>query len=404
MFGKLGLHLTPKLVGFLEAGGGQPPGFSTLHPNATSYISSNGLPMTDAGAPTGGFPTNGGYPAAVPANGFTVWDSNGTFSGSFAVGAAADRPTMPDWSIDGTSVIYVLPSSIATYDQNYLFGTRTDDDHIFGGSLYTMPYNGNGMFGAPAPFLKSNGENNYYPSYSPDSTASEAGLKPPSFVLFNRAADSSGAGTHCNNGFCPNDSFSNPDARLMLMANMAGATPIDLEKANGSPATSPVSLSNSYQRWAPFVQVYHGNKILWFTFSSTRDYGLRILNHKSGMYQCYPADAAQTPMGAHNQQFDPLCRQPQIWMAPVVFTESQSATVDPSGVAFWVPYQDMGTHNHTAQWTWKPNPFPPPQPDGGPKCTCAHLYELCGATNACGCCVGEQLQCSGTSTCIGVAK
>src|SRR4029077_7196551 len=244
-----------------------------------------------------------------------------------------------------------------------------------------------------------------YPSYSPDSTASEAGLQPPSFVLFNRAADSSGAGTNCNNGFCPNDSFSNPDARLMLMANMASATPLDLEKANGSPATSPVSLSNSYPRWTPFVQGYHGKKILWFTFSSTRDYGLRILNHKSGMYQCYPADAAETPGGLHNQQFDPLCQQPQIWMAPILFKESQSATVDPSGVAFWVPYQDMTTHNHTAQWTWKPNPPPPPPPDGAPPpCMCSHVYGPCGAANACGCCTGEMTKCSGSSTCIPIVN
>jgi hypothetical protein len=390
--------------GFMGAGGGQPPGFSTLHPNATSYLTSNGLPQTEAGAP-GGLPaaTNGGYPANVPSNGFTIWDANGNFSNSFAVGAAADRPTMPDWSIDGTSVIYVLPSSVANYQS--VFGARSDDDHVFGGSLYTIPYTGGGMFGMPTVLLKSNGENNYYPSYSPDSTASEAGLKPPNFVLFNRVAKNSGASTDCNNGFCPNDSFSNPDARLWLMPNMANGTPIDLEKANGSPASSPVSLSNSYPRWTPFVQVYHGTKILWFTFSSTRDYGLRVLNHKSGMYQCYPADAAETPGGLHNQQFDSLCQQPQIWMAPILFKESQSTTVDPSAVAFWVPYQDMTTHNHTAQWTWTPNPPPPQPPDGAPPpCSCSHFYGPCGAANACGCCAGEMTKCSGSSTCIPIVN
>jgi hypothetical protein len=389
--------------GIAGLGGGQPPGFSTLHPNASSYITSNGLPQTTAGSP--GYPTNGGYPVNVPANAFTIWDGNGNFTGSFAVGASADRPTMPDWSIDGTSVVYVLPNSVATYDQGAPTGTRTDDDHIFGGSLYTMPYSGNGMFGAPAVFLQSNGENNYYPSYSPDSTASEAGLVPPTFVLFNRVANNAGAGTNCNNGFCPNDSFSNPDARLMLMRNLANATPIDLEKANDSPASSPTSLSNSYPRWAPFVQTYHGNKILWFTFSSTRDYGLRILNHKSGMYQCYPADAAETPGGAHLMPFDPMCQEPQIWMAPILFNESHAATADPSGVAFWVPYQDMTTHNHTAQWTWTPNPPPPPAPDGAPPpCMCSHVYGACGAANSCGCCSGEQLKCSGSSQCISIAN
>jgi hypothetical protein len=40
-------------------------------------------------------------------------------------------------------------------------------------------------------------------------------------------------------------------------------------------------------------------------------------------------------------------------------------------------------------------------PDGAPPpCKCSHIYGACGALNACGCCTGEQLQCSGTSTCI----
>jgi hypothetical protein len=280
----------------------------------------------------------------------------------------------------------------------------SDDDHIYGGSLYTVPYKGMGMFGTPAVFLQSGGENNYYPSFSPD--ADPQNMKPPSYVLFNRVANNASAGTTCSGGFCPNDSFSNPAARLMLMTNMANATPIDLQKANGSPSASPLPLSNSYPRWAPFVQVYHGNKILWFTFSSTRDYGVRVLNHKSGMYQCYPPDAPETPQGAHGAQppFAAGCQQPQLWMAPIFFTEA-GGNMDPSGVAFWIPYQDITTHNHTAQWTYKPNPPPPPPPDAGPPvCTCSMLYGPCGGANPCGCCSGQQLTCSGNSQCITVAN
>jgi hypothetical protein len=159
-------------------------------------------------------------------------------------------------------------------------------------------------------------------------------------------------------------------------------------------------LSNSYPRLAPFVQSYHGQKILWFTFSSTRDYGVRVLNHKTGMYQCYPSDAAETPGGAHQQPFDPLCQQPQLWMAPITFTEAQGANVDPSGVAFWVPYQDITTHNHTAQWTQEVPPKVKP-----PGCTCSMLYGPCGTTNPCGCCDpahagGQTLVCTGSNTCI----
>jgi hypothetical protein len=186
-----------------------------------------------------------------------------------------------------------------------------------------------------------------------------------------------------------------------MSATAPGGTPIDLEKANGSPAAGKIPLSNSYPRWAPFVQSYHGNKLLWFTFSSTRDYGVRVKNHKTGMYQCYPADAAETPGSSHSQKFAAQCQEPQLWMAPLTFTEAQAPTADPSGVAFWIPYQDIQTHNHTAQWTWKPNPIVPPPDAGVPTCTCSMTYGPCGAANGgCGCCDGQMLVCTGSGQCI----
>jgi hypothetical protein len=388
--------------------GGQPPGFSTINPPASYYVSSNGMPILEAGVPPagvmGGTSTSNGYPSAVAATQFSLWDGMGNFVGPTDTGCNATRPTMPDWSIDGKTVIFVSPAGGFNWALSVM-GNATDDDHITGGSFCTMPYNGMGQFGAASMFLQSGGENNYYPSFSPDSVVVDGGSLPPSYVLFNRVPNNAGAGGNCNGGFCPNDSFSNPDARLWLMPNKMGGNPMDLEKANGSPAAMPVSFSNSYPRWAPFVQTYHGNKILWFTFSSTRDYGLRILNHKNGMYQCYPPDAPETPNGKHNQPFDPLCQQPQIWMAPILFKEAQSTSADPSGVAFWMPYQDIHQHNHTAQWTWTANPPPGPPDGGGPPCKCSHVYGPCGAANGgCGCCMKEQLQCSGSSTCIQVAN
>jgi hypothetical protein len=380
--------------------GGQPPGFSAVHPLATEYVTSNGYPCSNGRQGVCGTATP--YARAVPTNGFALYNgTNGAFTGGVTIGAAGQRPTMPDWSIDATTVVYVQPGSVAQYDLNGQFGTRNDDDHIFGGSLYTVPYNGGGAFGTPTVFLQSNGENNYYPSYSPDN--------PMRFIIFNRVAldMSAGSVTGCTTGtapMCPNDSFSNPAARLMLIgANAPGSTPVDLEKANGSPAAAPLPWSNSYPRWAPFVQTYHGNEILWFTFSSTRDYGVRVLNHKTGMYQCYPADALETPGGAHNGKFVAGCQEPQIWMAPLTFTEAQSGSVDPSGVAFWLPYQDITTHNHTAQWTEQ---VQQPMPDAGtPACTCGGLFGACGPANGgCPCCSGQSLVCSGNSQCIQVAN
>ena len=372
--------------------GGQPPGFTTINPVASYYVTSNGMPLT---AGTNKSSTSSGYPGAIPTNGWSEWNGqSGAFVGPVTVGAANARPTMPDWSVDGQTVVYVQPNAVAHWDPNgstAFQGARDDDDHIFGGSLYTVPYMGAGAFGTPGVFLQSAGENNYYPSYSPD--------QPMSFIIFNRVPldMSAGAATACSTGtmpMCANDSFSNPAARLMLIGAMsAGGTPVDLERANGSSASVKVPLSNSYPRWAPFVQQYHGNKLLWFTFSSTRDYGVRILNHKTGMYQCYPADAYETPGGAHNQKFASMCQEPQLWMAPLTFTEAQQASMDPSGVAFWIPYQDPTTHNHTAQWTVLAGPTTPPPGT----CQCAQLNQAC-TNNACGCCSG--LACSGNGVCI----
>jgi hypothetical protein len=357
--------------------GGQPPGFTTIDPLATFYITSNGFPLANAGTPAVTMSSSAGYPIPVPLHGWSLWNGkNGAFAGAVSVGAAGTRPTMPDWSIDGKTVVYVVPAGE--------YAWRGDDDHIFGGSLYTMPYLGGGGFGTPTLFLQSMGENNYYPSYSPD--------VPMSYVIFDRVDDMK-AGANCVPGSCLDDSFSNPAARLILIRTAPGSNPVDMEKANGSPISKKVPLSNSYPRWAPFVQTYHGQKLLWFTFSSTRDYGVRIRNHKPNMYQCYPADAAQTPGGIHRHPFDPLCQEPQLWMAPITFTESQG-NADPSGVAFWIPYQDPTTHNHTAQWTqehMKPKK---------PGCQCSTVYGSCGAANPCGCCPGQNLVCTGNNTCI----
>jgi hypothetical protein len=364
-----------------HGGGGQPPGFTTINPSAEYYVTSNGYPCTGA---TGACPSgtgSTGYPRAVPSNGFSLWKAtDGTFAQGVTIGPAGARPTMPDWSIDGKTLVYVQPAGEYT-------SWRQDDAHIFGGSLYTVAYLGSGAFGAPSVFLQSAGENNYYPSYSPEM----------SYILFNRAPldMSAGSAGGCGGGFCPNDSFSNRAARLMLIrAGAAGATPVDLEKANGSAASSPIPLSNSYPRWTPFVQTYKGEKLLWFTFSSTRDYGLRVLNHKAGMHQCYPADAAETPRASHHAAFDPNCQEPQLWMAPINLSEAQGST-DPSRVALWIPYQDIATHNHTAQWTAQAVTQTPP--DGG-ACACTPTNQSGCAGNACGCC-DKTAVCDATGTC-----
>jgi len=357
MKAKKTLGVTPPL-GIIGIGG-QPPGFSTISPSHTLYLSSDGANTS-------------------PTNAFALWDGNaGMTISNVSFGATTDRPTMPDWSADGTNVVYVLPNKVATWD-----GVRSDDDHEYGGSIYTMPYMGNQMFGKPTPLIASSGENNYYPSYSPDGQ----------FIVFDRAPQDKSAGSidgcvTMPHPACPNDSFSNPAARLVLTPGTAAA-PIDLERANGSPAANPQPLSNSWPRWSPFVQSYKGSRLLWVAFSSTRDYGVRVRNHQPGMYQCYPPDSAEQPGAAHGLPFDPLCQQPKLWMAAINLSEGQGG--DPSFPAFYLPFQDITTHNHTPQWTQQVvNPPPPP-----PKCVMAG--GSC-ANNPAACC--PPAMCTGNGTC-----
>jgi hypothetical protein len=315
---------------------GVPAGFSAISPTAGIYVTSNGLPQTTD-------------PFAAPANGFTVWDAQtGAFIGPATIGAVGIRPTMPAWSADGTSLVYVQPTAVASWRQ----GQLNDDNHIFGGSLFTVPYASGTGFGAPSLLLQSGGENNYYPSYSPDA--------PSSLVLFDRAPLDTRVGmlTGCTGTFpkivCPNDSYYNPAARLMVMPATGGSGPLDLELANGSPASSPDPLSNSFPRWVPVAQTYKGQPLMWVVFSSTRDYGLRVLNHKAtGMYPCYPADSYQGGgRGVHTYTFSSQCQEPQLWLAPLFPSEVRAGN-DPSGVAIWLPYQDPSKHNHMPEWSMR---------------------------------------------------
>jgi hypothetical protein len=349
-------------VAYGGRGTGQPPGFSTLSPSASLYLTSNGSMV-------------------APTNFLALWSgATGNPIKNITVGTDGQRPTMPDWSPDGTSVAYVLPTKVASWGGQGR--QRDDDDHAFGGSIYTLPYTGNQVFGTPAVFLASGGENNYYPTYSPDGQ----------WIAFDRAPHDTSVGAidgcvTTPHALCPNDSFSNPAARLELTSSVKGSAVIDLQNANGSPAASPLPLSNSWPRWSPFLQKYKGTSLLWIAFSSTRDYGVRVRNHKPGMFQCYPADSAEDPGAPHGQSFDPLCQQPQLWMAAINLGEA--GTGDPSFVAFWLPFQDITTHNHTPQWTQQTMSLGPP-----PK-ACIATGGNC-KTNASACCMGQVCTANGT--------
>ncbi len=209
-----------------------------------------------------------------------------TTTGALTTGLTTGTPgTMPDWSPDGAHAVYSLPRGGA-------FGVGTPG-HSGTTDLNVMDWDGS-SFSAGRTLLTSAGENNYYPAYSPNNE----------WILFNRATG---------------DSYGNIAAQLWAVRG-TGGTAVHLAAADDTG-----QLGNSWPKWAPFVETYRGEPIMWLTFASRRDYGLRL------QQQATAADM----------------RRSQLWMA--AFRPSHAA--DPSAPAFWLPFQNIGEGNHIAQWT-----------------------------------------------------
>jgi hypothetical protein len=273
---------------------------------------------------------------------FALFDGNGaTLLATLALPTNM-QGTQPDLSKDDGTLAFVVPQA----------GTisMAGDHHFLGGSIYLASINLMGKtLGTPSSFLASTGSTNfYYPNIAPDG----------SFLVFNEATPSMPLDGGVSNG----DAFYARDARVKLahLPAQPNAQPIDLPALNVKDG-----LSNSWPRWSPFVQSYKGHSLLWVTFSSNRDYGLHLVNE--GFDNCYPPES---PMYDQPQPLSKMgvgyqsCAQPQIWMAAVIVDPDPSLDAkDRSFPAFWLPFQDVTSHNHSAQWVEQIQGSP--MPDGG---------------------------------------
>jgi hypothetical protein len=170
------------------------------------------------------------------------------------------------------------------------------DFQVYNGSIVTRPFdNTTNTFGAIKTLVPdAAGASNYYPSWSPDGK----------WIAFTRTGG---------------NSYDDASAKIWVVRADGSAPPVELKIANLGD-----NLTDSWARWVPFGQsVGIDNKPLYYlTFSTKRPFGVRI------------------PGGG----------RPQIWMTPF-FPDKADAGMDPTGPAFRVPFQDVNTSNHIAQWT-----------------------------------------------------
>jgi hypothetical protein len=228
-------------------------------------------------------------------------------------GAQADHP---DWSPDGARIAFT-EVGVAHIDQA----------PERGGVSYVERRAGAGAWSPLQRLVPSvAGKNRYYPAIAPDG----------SFLVFDESTCPAGKTYDlvCN-------ADTDPSARLWAASfsstsatSAAAPAPVELAAANapGVADRGATDLGTSYPKWNPYAfHLSAQSQILWLTFSSLRRYGLRPSPPPASSHESLPVGTL-------------------IWM--VAIDPSRLALgQDPSASAFCLPFQDITTSNHIAQWT-----------------------------------------------------
>jgi hypothetical protein len=223
------------------------------------------------------------------------------------------RADHPDWSKNTSG-----PNTIAFTSVDVT--APTTDQRPATGGIDFIQMTGT-TWGAPQQLVPPQlGKNRYYPAIAPDGN----------LVVYDESTCTKGTPTMGQAPDISCDADTDTTATIFL-TSLGGAAPVPLANANspGVGDNGATALTNSFPKWAPFIeQLDEMHQVLWLTFSSTRQYGLRS--------PPAPANTSETPKGT------------LIWMVGMVLGPGGS---DPSFTAFCLPFQDITTSNHIAQWT-----------------------------------------------------
>lgn len=231
--------------------------------------------------------------------------------------AVGHATSMPDWSPDGSFVVFAAYDS----DKNYV---RLLGDDIVAASIVEMPVSWDKTsgftFGAPRTLVQAPadasaspdvGQNNLLPTISPDGSA----------VAFTRAAGWWSIKTQ--------QSLINLSGQIAVVRRSDGQVMELVKGSNGAGTT----LSSTWPQWAPS----QGKRYAWLAYAAERPYGHRLTLQSPENAQCGPVQGQK------------MCKH--LWITAIDLQKLASGTEDPSAAPFFIPGQTIAAQYVSPQWT-----------------------------------------------------